>query len=70
MKGDGLRAEGEFLAFIWLVSRTTGESRVRQNSGRFGLLDFILDGYLTRLNLRKSRSGFNLNVPQSSLSPW
>ena len=46
MEGDGLRAEGEFLAFIWLVSRTTGESRVRQNSGRFGLLDFILDGYL------------------------
>ena len=34
MEGDGLRAEGEFLAFIWLVSRTTGESRVRQNSGR------------------------------------
>ena len=25
MDGDGLRAEGEFLAFIWLVSRTTGE---------------------------------------------
>ena len=23
MEGDGLRAEGEFLAFIWLVSRTT-----------------------------------------------
>ena len=32
-------------AFIWLVSRTTGESRVRQNSRRFGMLDFILDGY-------------------------
>ena len=47
MEGDGLRVEGEFLAFIWLVSRTTGESRVRQNSGRFGLLDFILDGYLS-----------------------
>ena len=46
MEGDGLRAEGEVLAFIWLVSRTTGESRVRQNSGRFRLLDFILDGYL------------------------
>ena len=45
MDGDGLRAEGEFLAFIWLVSRTTGESRVRKNSGRFGLLNFILDGY-------------------------
>ena len=44
MKGDGLRAEGEFLNFIWLVWRTTGELRVRQNSGRFGLLDFILDG--------------------------
>ena len=44
MEGDGLRAEGEFLAFVWLVSRTTGESRVRQNSGRFGLLDFNLDG--------------------------
>ena len=28
MKGDGLRAEDEFLVFIWLVSRTTGESRV------------------------------------------
>ena len=41
MDGDGLRAEGEFLAFIWLVSRTTGESRVRQNSGCFGLLDFM-----------------------------
>ena len=25
MEGDGLRAEGEFLAFIWLVSRTTGK---------------------------------------------
>ena len=45
MEGDGLRAESEFLAFIWLVSRTTGESRVRQNSCCFGLLDFILDGY-------------------------
>ena len=45
MEGDRLRAEGEFLAFIWLVSRTTRESRVRQNSGRFGQLDFILDGY-------------------------
>ena len=45
MEGDGLLADGEFLAFIWLVSRTTGESRVRQNSGRFGMLDFILDGY-------------------------
>ena len=42
MEGDGLRAA----AFIWFVSRTTGESGVRQNSGRFGLLDFILDGYL------------------------
>ena len=28
MESDGLRAEGEFLVFIWLVSRTTGESRV------------------------------------------
>ena len=45
MEGDGLRAEGEFLVFIWLVSRTTEESRVRQNSGRFGLWDFILDEY-------------------------
>ena len=45
MEGDGLRAEGEFLTIIWLVSRTTRESCVRQNSGRFGLLDFILDGY-------------------------
>ena len=45
MEGDGVLAEGEFLAFIWLVSGTTGESRVRQNSGRFGMLDFILDGY-------------------------
>ena len=45
MEGDGLRAEGEFLAFIWLVWRRTGESRVRKNSGRFGLLNFILDGY-------------------------
>ena len=45
MEGDGLLAEGEFLVFIWLVLRTTGESRVRQNSGRFGMLDFILDGY-------------------------
>ena len=45
MEGEGLRAEGEFLVFIWFVSRTTGESRVRQNSGRFGLLGFILDGY-------------------------
>ena len=46
MEGDGLRAEGEFLAFIWLVSITTGDSRVRHNSGHFALLDFILDGYL------------------------
>ena len=46
MEGDGLRAEGEFLAFIWLVSITTGDSRVRHSFGRFGLLDFILDGYL------------------------
>ena len=46
MEGDELRAEGEFLAFIWLVSRTTGEPRVRHNSGRFGLLGFILDGYI------------------------
>ena len=27
MEGDGPRAEGEFLVFIWLVSRTTGEPR-------------------------------------------
>ena len=46
MEGDGLRAESEFLAFIWLVSITTGDSRIRQSSGRLGLLDFILDGYL------------------------
>ena len=46
MEGDGLRGEGEFLAFIWLVSITTGESRVRQNSGHLGLLDVIVDGYL------------------------
>ena len=46
MEGDGLRAEGEFLAFIWLVSITTGDSRVRHSSGRFGLLNFIRDGYL------------------------
>ena len=36
MEGDGLRAEGEFLAFIWLVSITTGDSRVRHSSGRLG----------------------------------
>ena len=47
MKGDVLRAEGEFLAFIWLVWRTTGDSRVRYSSGRFGLLDFIVVDYLT-----------------------
>ena len=46
MEGDRLRAEGDFFAFIWLVSITTGDSRVRHSSGRFGLLDFILDGYL------------------------
>ena len=46
MEGDGLRDEGEFLIFIWLVSITTGDSRVRHGSGRFWLLDFILDGYL------------------------
>ena len=28
MEGDGLRAKGEFLDFIWFVSMTTGESRV------------------------------------------
>ena len=31
MEGDELRAEGEFLAFIWLVWITTGESRVRHS---------------------------------------
>ena len=46
MEGDGLHAEGEFLAFIWLVSITTGDSRVRHSHGRFGLLDFLFDGYL------------------------
>ena len=46
MEGDGLLAEGEFLVFIWFVSITTRDSRVRHSSGRFGLLDFILDGYL------------------------
>ena len=46
MESFGLRAEGEFLAFIWLVSITTGDSRVRHSSGRFELLDCILDGYL------------------------
>ena len=56
MEGDGLRAEGEFLAFIWLVSRTTGESRVRQNSGCFRLLDFILERYLRVLSAN-SRGG-------------
>ena len=54
MEGDGLRAEGEFLAFIWLVSRTTGESRVRQNSGRFELLNFIFSGYF-RIYIYESR---------------
>ena len=33
MGSDGLRTEGGFLAFIWLVSRTTGESRVRNCVG-------------------------------------
>ena len=47
MEGDGLRAEGEFSAFIWLFPITTGGSRVRHSSGRFGLLDFILVDYLT-----------------------
>ena len=47
MEGDGLRAEGEFLAFIWLVSITTGDSRVRHSSARFGLLNFLLVHYLT-----------------------
>ena len=46
MEGDGLRAEGEFLAFIWLVLRNDWRIACRQNSGRFGLLDYILDGYL------------------------
>ena len=46
MESDGLRAGGEFLDYIWLVSITTGDSRVRHSSGHFGLLDFILDGYL------------------------
>ena len=46
MEGDGFRAEDEFFAFIWLVSITTGDSRVRHSSGRFGPLDSILDGYL------------------------
>ena len=46
MEGDGLRAEGEFLVFIWLVSIMTGDSRVRHSFGRFALLNFILDGYL------------------------
>ena len=46
MGGDGLRAEGEFLAFIWRISITTGDSRVRHSSGNFGLLDFIIDGHL------------------------
>ena len=54
MEGDGFRAEGEFLAFIWLVLRTTGESCVRQNSGRFGLLNFTLDGYF-RVQICESR---------------
>ena len=70
MEGNGLLAEGEFFffAFIWLVSRTTGESRVSY-CGRFGMLDFILDGYF-RVQIYELRSDFNLNVPQSSLSPW
>ena len=42
----GFDAEGEFLVFIWLASKTTGDSRVRHSSGCFGLLDFILDAYL------------------------
>ena len=36
MEGDGLRAEGAFLVFIGLCREQL----------RFGLLDFILDGYL------------------------
>ena len=47
VEGDGLRAEGEFLAFIRLVSITTGDSHVRHSSGHFGLLNFILVDYLT-----------------------
>ena len=46
IEGDGFRAEGEFLVFIWLVSITTEDSRVRHSSRRFRLLDFILYGYL------------------------
>ena len=46
MDGDGLRAESVVLVFIWLVSIATGDSRVRHSSGHFGLLNFILDGYL------------------------
>ena len=45
-------------SFIWPVSRTTGESRVGNcvgfNSGHFGLLDFILDGYF-RVYICESR---------------
>ena len=69
MESDGLRAEGEFLAFIWLVSRTTGESRVRRTLVIWGCwISFLW--VFSRSNLQKSRSDFNLNVPQSSLSPW
>ena len=54
MEGDGLRAEGEFMAFSWLVSRTTGEPRARQSYGCLRLLNFILDRYF-RVQICESR---------------
>ena len=42
MEGDGLRAEGEFLAFIWLVSITTGDSMVTVNWHFFYVATFFL----------------------------
>ena len=60
-------AEGEFLVFIWLVSITTGDSRVRHSLVVSGCWTSFLMVIFT-FKSAKSRSDFNLTVPQSMVT--
>ena len=69
MEGDGLRAEVR----SWLIFGLFRERLENRVLGRTLVVSDCWISYLmgfSRLNLQKLRSGFNLNMPQSSLSPW
>ena len=69
MEGDALRAEGEFL-FSFVLFRERLENRVL---GRTLVVSGCWISFLMGIFTFKSATvdvWLNLNVPQSSLSPW